>query len=276
MPFDRSMTSEWVHDLKGKEVVFTGKFDGCVKVDLAKIARNLGAKNVSGWVNQSSTDVLVRGSSSAWKYGDFGEKEQQVADMQAYGHRIQLIDENGFHGLRSGFPAPALRPHALKALANEAAAEGGAVGAPYRAGAFAEPLRGNGLHYRDPDIMDRGLKAHSGTQDDLADHLGRNGFIPLSPFDRTCNYDIAWKLEDGSYGVAEVKSNTEENEAFQIRHGLGQVLDYGHRLRGRGFRPKLFLVLERKPKAEAHWKPLCAVHDVTLTWGPYFPGAIAS
>jgi NAD-dependent DNA ligase len=58
------MTSEWVYDLKGKEVVFTGKFGGYVKADLAKIARNLGA-SVKEWVNVSSTDVLVRGWSCA-------------------------------------------------------------------------------------------------------------------------------------------------------------------------------------------------------------------
>ncbi|MET3206242.1 UNVERIFIED_ORG: hypothetical protein ABIB21_003061 [Arthrobacter sp. UYEF13] len=98
---------------------------------------------------------------------------------------------------------------------------------------------------------------------------------PLSPFDRTCNYDIAWQLQDGTYGVAEVKSNTEENEAFQIRHGLGQVLDYGHRLKGRGFKPKPFLVLERKP-GETHWKALCAEHGFTLTWGPLFPSITES
>lgn len=266
------MANEWVYDLKGKEVVFTGKFDGYVKADLAKIARHLGARNVSGWVNQSSTDILVRGWSPQWKYGDYGDREKQVADMQAYGHRIQLIDGVGFQGLRSGLPAPALKPHAPVALVRGDAEKGGAVGAPYRAGAYAGLLQGDGEHYRDPDIMDRGLKAHSRTQDKLAEHLDRHGFTPLSPFDKACNYDIAWKLEDGSYGVAEVKSNTEENEAFQVRHGLGQVLDYGHRLKDRGFPTKLFLVLETKPRGATHWKSLCAEHEVVLTWAPFFPG----
>jgi hypothetical protein len=95
---------------------------------------------------------------------------------------------------------------------------------------------------------------------------------PLSPFDKTCNFDLAWEREDGTFGVAEVKSITEGNEAFQIRHGLGQVLDYGHRLTSRGFQPKLILVLEAKPRDAAHWKPLCAEHGVILTWGPFFPG----
>ncbi len=113
-------------------------------------------------------------------------------------------------------------------------------------------LRGDGEHYRDPDIMERGLKAHAGTQNKLAELLGLHGITPLSPFDKTCNFDLAWHFADGFIGVAEVKSNTEENESFQVRHGLGQVLDYGQRLKGRGFSPKLFLVIERKPQ-DTHW-----------------------
>ncbi|MFX1822056.1 hypothetical protein PV768_19945 [Pseudarthrobacter sp. CC4] len=71
---------------------------------------------------------------------------------------------------------------------------------------------------------------------------------------------MAWQLDDGTIGIAEVKSNTEDNEVLQIRHGLGQVLDYGYRMKDRGFRPKLFLVLERKPKG-SHWRDLCAAHE---------------
>ncbi|MFJ5695971.1 BRCT domain-containing protein [Arthrobacter sp. NPDC093125] len=266
------MTSEWVYDLRGKEVVFTGKFESFNEVELTKIAERLGASRVKEWVNKSSTDVLVRGWSPHWKYGRYGSKEKQVAEMLRAGHHIQIIDTEGFFGLRSHYPAPALKPNVPDAPARADAAEGGVVGAPYRAGAFAGPLQGDGEHYRDPDIMERGLKAHSATQDKLAELIGLHGLTPLSPFDKACNFDLAWEGEDGSVGVAEVKSITEGNEAFQVRHGLGQVLDYGHRLRGRGFRPKLFLVLEAKPKDAAHWKPLCADHDVTLVFGPHFAG----
>lgn len=122
--------------------------------------------------------------------------------------------------------------------------------------------------------MDRGLKAHTATQDALADLLSSSGLTPLSSFDKRCHFDLAWTIDDGAVGVAELKSNTEANEAFQVRHGLGQVLDYGHRMKGRGFRPKLFLVLERKPRAANHWTALCASHDVTLTWAPLFSGVM--
>jgi hypothetical protein len=122
--------------------------------------------------------------------------------------------------------------------------------------------------------MERGLKAHSYTQDKLAGLLGLQGITPLSPFDKNCNFDLAWHISDGTVGVAEVKSNTDGNESFQVRHGLGRVLDYGHRMKGRRFRPKLFLVLEKKPQEAAHWTALCATQDVTHTWAPFFPGIL--
>lgn len=264
------MTSDWVYDLRGKEVVFTGGFAGYSEVELTKIAERLGASRVKEWVNKSSTDVLVRGWSPHWKYGRYGSKEKQVAEMQRAGHRIQIIDSEGFFGLRSHYPAPALKPNVPDAPARADASEGGAVGAPYRAGTYAKPLKGDGELYRDPAIMERALSAHSRTQDKLAELVGLNGLTPLSPFDKDCNFDLAWHFEDGTVGIAEVKSNTVDNFAFQIRHGLGQVLDYGHRMKGRGFHPKLFLVLEGKPQDD-HWRQLCAAHDVTLTWGQFFP-----
>lgn len=268
------MGSEWVYDLRGKEVVFTGAIPDYSEADLTEIAINsLGASRVKDDVAKYSTDVLVRGSSARWKYGSYGKKEKQVADMQRAGHHIQIIDAEGFFGLRSSLPAPALKPNVPKAPARANASEGGAVGAPYRPGSFAGPLLGDGEHYRDPDIMERGLRAHSSTQDALADLLSSCGLTPLSAFDRLCNFDLAWHFTDGTVGVAEVKSNTGDNEAFQIRHGLGQVLDYGHRMKGRGFRPRLFLVLERKPQG-AHWRELCSAHNVTLTWGPTFTGVV--
>lgn len=265
------MASDWVYDLHGKEVVFTGTIEGYTEEELAGIALKLGAARVKDWINKSSTDVLIRGWSPRWKYGNFGKKEKQTADLQRAGHHIQIIDSEGFFGLRSRYPAPALDPNVLGVPARANASDGGAVGAPYRAGSFAGTLRGGGEHYRDPDIVERGLHAHSATQDALADLLRLQGLTPLSPFDKKCNFDLAWHFSDGRVGVAEVKSNTKGNEAFQIRHGLGQVLDYGYRMEARGFRPQLYLALEKKPQEVAHWEPLCAGHGVTLTWAPAFP-----
>lgn len=92
--------------------------------------------------------------------------------------------------------------------------------------------------------------------------------------DAQCNYDLAWEEADGTVVVAEVKSLTQDNELFQIRHGLGQVLDYAHRLQTRGFTTRPVLVLERKPKAVDHWSGLCTSSGVTLTWAPAFAGAM--
>ncbi len=131
------MTNEWVYDLKGKEVAFTRKIDGYIKDDLSKIARKLGARNVRRWVNQSSADGLVRGWSSQWKHGNFDEKEKQTAELQRVGHRTQIIDTEGFFGLRSHYPAPALKPNVPGAAARGNATEGVVSGAPYRAGSSA-------------------------------------------------------------------------------------------------------------------------------------------
>ena len=264
------MGREWVYDLQGKEIVFTGKIDGYDEHDLEKIALRLGASRIKDWVNWSTTDILVRGWSDRWKYGNFGKKEKKVAEMQSAGHRIRVIDEEGFFGLRSGLPAPSLTPNVPDSPVRANAAEGGLIGAPYRAGTFADSLQGDGEYYRDPDVMDRGLKAHSSTQDALAEKLRKWGYTPLSPFYSRCNFDLAWQLSDGSIGIVEVKSNTPENEAFQIRHGLGQVLDYGQRVKERGFSPRLFLVLEEVPIDNKYWAGLCAAHEVTLTWAPQF------
>lgn len=72
--------------------------------------------------------------------------------------------------------------------------------------------------------------------------------------------------------MAEVKSVTTDNEIFQIRHGLGQVLDYGLRLRTRGFDPRLYLVLERAPQRLRHWTDLCTQSAVALSFAPDFYG----
>ncbi|MPY12099.1 BRCT domain-containing protein [Arthrobacter bussei] len=265
------MASGWIYDLQGKEIVFTGKIEGYSEEELTNVAVKLGAR-VKEWISRSSTDVLVRGWSPRWMYGNYGKKEKQAADMQHAGHHIQIIDAEGFLGLRSHFPAPAVKPNVPGAPARAQAASGGVAGAPYRAGSFADPLEDDGDHYRDPDNMERALKAHAATQDALADLLILRGLTPLSPFDKKCNFDLAWQLDENIIGVAEVKSITEGNEALQVRHGLGQVLDYGHRMRDRGFHPKLYLVLEKKPQDARHWAALLSRHEITLTWAPSFPG----
>lgn len=42
------MDNEWVFDLRDKEIVFTGGFEGYSKADLANVAQSLGAGRVKG------------------------------------------------------------------------------------------------------------------------------------------------------------------------------------------------------------------------------------
>jgi len=66
--------------------------------------------------------------------------------------------------------------------------------------------------------------------------------------------------------LAEIKtlSNT-SGEAKQIRLGIGQLLDYQHRLALAGADVEAALVLDREP-ADSHWTDLCAEHGIRLSW----------
>jgi hypothetical protein len=267
------MAADWLYDLQGKEVVFTGENDGYEEDELADLALELGARRVSDDCNLT-TNVLVRGHSDRWKFGTYGKKEAKAAQMQAAGRDIVIIDLAGLLSLAAGLAAPVLPPNAPVAPAREPATAGGAFGAPYRAGRHQQPVEGDGAVFRDPDNVERGLRAHSTTQDQLAALIEEAGYEPASAFDRSCNFDIGWRDEQGTVHVAEVKSLTDANESFQIRHGLGQVLDYAHRLNGRGFPVRPLLVLERRPQAVAHWTGLCNQHGVSLVWAPGFAGVL--
>ena len=67
MRFHCYVDAGWLYDLKGKEVVFTGAFDGYDERDLSRLAIRLGARRVSDDGNLS-TNVLVRGQSPRWKF----------------------------------------------------------------------------------------------------------------------------------------------------------------------------------------------------------------
>lgn len=266
---DQLMTFEWVHAISNKQVVFTGGIDGHTRVELQRLAKGLGASSTPSDVSYS-TKLLVRGTSSRWKYGDYGEKEKYAAKLQAQGHSIRIIDAAGFFGLLLGLPAPVIEPHVPEPSAVKLATEGGALGAPYRDGQYSTPVAGDGTAFRDPDNVGRGLQAHGHTQDILAAKLRSFGVEPLAPFSRDCNFDIAWISPSGKPWVAEVKSLTAENEAFQLRHALGQVLDYKHRLARRNFDATPCVALENRPERLEHWRSLYASIGVTLTFGPHF------
>ena len=117
----------------------------------------------------------------------------------------------------------------------------------------------------DPAVVERGSRAHAVTQNLLADHIHRLGFMPSSPSPEDPNYDLAWRTADG-WCVAEVKSLSASNEEKQLRLGLGQVLRYRDMLRRRQSLPvRAVLMVEREP-TDSTWADLCKVLDVLLLW----------
>ena len=113
----------------------------------------------------------------------------------------------------------------------------------------------------DPALVERGLRGHADTQNELAQVLRQAGIEPRSRHSREPNFDLAWEKE-GTVFVAEVKSITNDNEEQQLRLGLGQVLRYRQRLGGLGYqRVVAVLVPERAPR-DSSWRDLC--HDLGL------------
>ena len=137
---------------------------------------------------------------------------------------------------------------------------------PYREEDEAVGIRLSGTREFDPDVMERASQAHRKLQNHLARWLRHHGLTPVSPA-ASPRFDVGW-WADNVFWVAEVKSFGVENEAHQIRLGLGQVLDYVHQLAGFGLAIRAALVVEEEP-AGGRWADLCASHGVVLTWPPF-------
>lgn len=135
-----------------------------------------------------------------------------------------------------------------------------------------------------PDKIDRGTTAHKKTQNALADALRKANLKPRTPKQGSGDpaFDIAWR-DDDVKGVAvafigEVKSLTNENETWQIRLAIGQVLDYVHKLdslrKADSLPPhwqgvhalRAVVAVERQPTKVDHWMGLCEKHGIILTW----------
>ena len=116
----------------------------------------------------------------------------------------------------------------------------------------------------DPDVVDRALLGHRKTQNALACLAGEYGFAILSPGAGDPDFDVAWSSSDATT-VAEVKTLTPNNEARQLRLGLGQVLDYQDALSAGGRIVRAVLAVDREPSA-GRWQRICARHGVTIAW----------
>jgi hypothetical protein len=143
-----------------------------------------------------------------------------------------------------------------------------------------------------PDKIDRGTTAHKKTQNALAKALQKANLKPRSQKQGDPAFDIAWR-DDDVKGVAvafigEVKSLTVENESWQIRLAIGQVLDYVHTLdslrKADSLPPQWngvhavrgVVAVERQPTKVDHWTGLCNEHDIILTWPEKYDDMLAS
>jgi hypothetical protein len=120
----------------------------------------------------------------------------------------------------------------------------------------------------DSNLIDRALRAHRRTQNELHDYLSAEGFDPRSPAPGEPEFDIGW--EDGDVTcIAEIKSMSATNEEKQLRLALGQVLRYAHLLEKAGREVRRLVVTERKPQ-DASWMELASSLGVTLSWPEAF------
>lgn len=118
----------------------------------------------------------------------------------------------------------------------------------------------------DPNEYDRSSRAHSITQNALAELVERKGWEPLTPAPHAPKYDLAWAVPAGGLIVAEVKSIGASNAERQMRLGLGQVLRYRNLLSNEGD-VRACLVLSEEPY-DPTWESLCRELGVGLIWRP--------
>jgi len=193
--------------------------------------------------------------------------------------RISIYKDPILWGKKSG-QGPFTRQPALISLSQEQAkhlvgllADIGIVtdkqfGKPYKKvqESASERLRSKVFEV-DPDIIDRGTRAHARTQNSLANFLISHGISPLSPNEHEPPFDLAWKRGETIF-VAEIKSLTKSNEDKQLRMALGQILHYRHLLLPKWPKVRAVIATERRPSNDC-WPALCASHKVILVW----PGA---
>ncbi|WP_414507733.1 hypothetical protein [Streptomyces sp. NEAU-L66] len=117
----------------------------------------------------------------------------------------------------------------------------------------------------DSDLTGRNLRTHRRLQNDLAAAASAQGLTVLSPSAADPDFDLAWRRHDEDLTVCEVKSLTRVNETRQLRAGIGQLLDYHDRLRGRAARVRAVLWVEHEP-TDARWLRLCERVGIELAW----------
>lgn len=258
----------WLTTLKNQEVVISGDFRAdfsLTKADMTAHAYEAGARSVCKDV-RSTTDVFVRGRSLLYKHGDFGDKEAELA--RRVPHAV-VIDGAGFLELCEGRRARCWAPN--EAPVDEVHDDDAPdeipmpLGVPFIQLDTDVATAAAKVFERDPDAVDRSLRAHRDTLNCLAICVEEAGYKALRADDPACAFDLAWETDTGVF-VAEVKSLHGQNERAQLRLGLGQVLDYADWLAVAGREiAAVVLAVERAP-TEIRWVGICARHNVTLVW----------
>ena len=122
---------------------------------------------------------------------------------------VQFVDSSGVTAA-AGQASPGARPRLSPPM----------LGTAYRE-ATVSPLPSERQPFTvDPALVERGLKGHADTQNELATGPSPAGIEPRSRLPYEPNFDLAWEAK-GTVFVAEVKSVTDENEEEQLRLGLG-------------------------------------------------------
>lgn len=251
----------WIENLKGRNVIISGGFGdslGLTQEGVRDKLRSLGAI-IQSDVTQS-TQILLRGWSPLWKYGDFGDREAELAVNQRAGRDVSVIDVEGFRQLMKRKGAWGFDPQGV-------APKVWPVGRSYVEATTPKRREEEAVVFaRDPAEFERALIGHVDTQNALARFVRQLGFEPLSPAASPAQFDVAWVTNAGEIWVAEVKSVTKVNESIQLRLGLGQVLEYAWRLSVHHSRPVRAVVIPERRPMDSAWIDVVKSAGVVLTW----------
>ncbi|GIJ31536.1 hypothetical protein SAMN05216284_104109 [Micromonospora sediminimaris] len=130
---------------------------------------------------------------------------------------------------------------------------------PYRASAVAAALPTQRSF--DADAYRAGVSEHDRLCRAVIDHLEKGG-TQVGTGLHAVPVDLAWRTDNGRQVIAEVKSVLDGNEIEQLRLGLGQILEYRHRLAALNVPVTAVLVVSRLP--DPIWRGICADSRVTL------------
>lgn len=125
----------------------------------------------------------------------------------------------------------------------------------------------------DADTYRAGVKEHDRLCRTLIDHLAAEG-VRAGAGLHGIPVDLAWRDAEGRQFIAEVKSVVGDHEVEQLRLGLGQVLEYRHRLAARGIVATPVLVVSSCK--DPAWLAICGDSRVILLAGQAAPGWAAA